>query len=69
MPRFANAGRRRPFSVTNAGMTGYSDVTLVGRTLSEVRDDQRLRIVLKRAVNSEVAPQALIDSIRERIRV
>jgi hypothetical protein len=38
------------------------------KTLSDVRDDQRLRQMLKRAVNRDRAPQWLVDSIRSGIR-
>ena len=34
-------------------------------TLSDIRDNLRLKKLLKRAVEREVAPLSLIDSIRE----
>ena len=37
-------------------------------TLTDVRDDLRLKKLLKRAVESEVAPLSLIESIRTGIR-
>lgn len=37
-------------------------------SLEQVRDDQRLRRALKRAVTRDLAPQSLIDSIRREIR-
>lgn len=37
-------------------------------TLTDLRDDLRLRKLLKRAVEGEVAPLSLIESIRARIR-
>ncbi len=40
-----------------------------GKTLSEVRDDMRLKRLLQRAVLADAAPQSLIDSIRGKIRV
>ncbi|MGB7201119.1 MAG: hypothetical protein WBD16_02505 [Pyrinomonadaceae bacterium] len=39
------------------------------KTLDDVRDEMRLRKLLKRAVNNSYAPQSLIDSIRKSIRV
>ena len=37
-------------------------------TLADIRDDLRLKKLLKRAVRSEVAPILLIESIRAGIR-
>ena len=37
-------------------------------TLADIRDDLRLKKLLKRAVRSEVAPVSLIESIRAGIR-
>ena len=37
-------------------------------TLSDVRDDLRLKKVLRRAVRREIAPISLIESIRAGIR-
>jgi hypothetical protein len=39
-----------------------------GKTLSELREDLRLKKLLRRAVNREVAPLSLIESIRAGIR-
>ncbi len=38
------------------------------KTLADVRDEQRLRQMLKRAANRDRAPQWLVDSIRSGIR-
>lgn len=37
-------------------------------SLETVRENRRLKIALKRAVEKTAAPQRLIDSIRDRIR-
>lgn len=37
-------------------------------SLEQIRDDQRLKDALKRAVDREKAPQWLINSIRDSIR-
>jgi hypothetical protein len=37
-------------------------------SLEQVRDDERLRRALKRAVGRDLAPQSLIDSIKSGIR-
>ena len=37
-------------------------------TLADIRDNIRLKKLLKRAVERDVAPQSLIDSIRDGIR-
>lgn len=38
------------------------------KTFDDVRDDHRLKRVLKRAVMRDYAPQSLIDSIKNEIR-
>lgn len=38
------------------------------KTLTEVRDDMRLRRVMQRAFRRDAAPQYLVDSIRNMIR-
>lgn len=38
------------------------------KTLTDVREDHRLRQMLKRAVSRDRAPQWLVDSIRSGIR-
>lgn len=39
-----------------------------GKTLDDVRDDLRLKRALQRAVNRDLAPQSLIDGIKNDIR-
>lgn len=43
-------------------------ITQPTKTFDDVRDDHRVRMLLRRAVNREYAPQRLIDSIRAGIR-
>jgi hypothetical protein len=38
------------------------------KTLTEVRDDMRLRWAMQRALRRDAAPQSLVDSIRNMIR-
>ncbi len=38
------------------------------KTLTEVRDDMRVKRAMQRAVGRDVAPQYLVDSIRNLIR-
>ena len=48
---------------------GIDDLLWTSKSsLEQIRDDQRLKAALKRAVNGEKAPQCLINSIRESIR-
>jgi len=37
-------------------------------SFEQIRDDRRLKVALKRAVNREKAPRWLVDSIRDSVR-
>ena len=54
-------GVERNFGVDELLRASYS-------SLEHIRDDQRVKAALKRAVNREKAPEGLINSIRDSIR-
>ena len=68
MPKYLEKVRTERLIVGNGAAADYFRVPLPLRTLGELREDHRLRVALKKAVNRDLAPQHLIDAIREQIR-
>lgn len=67
MTRFSK-GMAKLKAVSDRSWIFDSDTRTPAKTLHDVRDDLRLKRALRRAVQRDLAPQSLIDSIKKGIR-